>query len=285
MALGLGLACAGPAYAQLVTTLVDRDGDSIPCVTAGPLAPVAQEYCVRRSLKQGWALKSELGRSGLTISDDGDVSTVAAGSPGEAAGVKSGDLLVSVDGQPVQPTAADTARRVTFGAKGEAVTLTLSRDGQTLERSFKRGPAPVPADAPRSPSLLLGIHPLMNWRGDFVPCMGAGPLGPAAVALCTSKMQHAGFVRTSALGDTGLTFGVGRNGLAVIAVVTPGSAAAAADVRVGDVLTEVDGRALTPNTAHAADALLFGKAGEARRLGIERAGRAITAVLTLAAAR
>ena len=283
--LGLGLVLAAPARAQLVTTLVNRDGVSLPCVTVGPLAPVAQEFCVRRTLKQGWLLKSELGRSGLTFGPDAVVSAVAAGSPGEAAGVRIGDRLVSVDGEPVRPPGAETARRMTFGARGEPVRLTLSRAGQLLERSFKRAAAPEPADAPHSPNLLLGVHPLMNWRGDFVPCMGAGVLGPAAVALCASKMQREGFVRTSTLGDTGLTFDPARTDAARVTAVAPGSPAAEADVRPGDLVTAVGGAPLAPDTAHAAEVRLFGKVGERRRLVLDRDGRAATADLVLAAGR
>ena len=41
--------------------MVGRDGMSLPCVTVGPLAPIAQEYCVRRTEAQGAVRKSELG--------------------------------------------------------------------------------------------------------------------------------------------------------------------------------------------------------------------------------
>ena len=79
----LGLLAAAPARAQLVTTMVARDGLELPCVTVGPLAPIAQTYCVVGTEKQGAVRKSRLGWSGLTVGDDRRVTAVTAGSPAD----------------------------------------------------------------------------------------------------------------------------------------------------------------------------------------------------------
>ncbi len=114
-ALALGLAVApAAAEAQLISTVMDRDGVTGSCVTVGPLAPIAQEYCVRRTLAEGLLLKGEVGVSGLTLQDDGDaalalVAAVAPGSPAASAGIAPGDAVVSVDGAPVRRTPAASA--------------------------------------------------------------------------------------------------------------------------------------------------------------------------------
>ena len=282
-----GLALPAVGRAQLITTLVDREGVSFPCVTVGPLAPIAEEYCVRRSLRQGFLLKSERGESGLTLGTqggaDGVVTAVQPGSPAAAAGLAVGDRLVSVDGQAVRRPAGEAAERMSFGAAGEPVRLTLRRDGAELERTFKRAPAPEPPGTPKSPNFLIGMHPMVNWRGEFIPCMGAGVLGPAAVAACLSHYGKDGFVRVGALGATGLSYDPARTEAAVVMTVAPGSPAAEANVRPGDVVTAVDGQPLSTELGRSADSLLFGKTGATHLIVADRGGRPVQAQVTLAA--
>jgi carboxyl-terminal processing protease len=57
------------------------------------------------------------------------VVTPIDGSPAERAGVRSGDLVVAVDGRPVDGETLDEAIRRIRGPKGSAVTITLVRDG------------------------------------------------------------------------------------------------------------------------------------------------------------
>ena len=282
-ALLAGAALSTPAHAQLVTTMVGRDGLSLPCVTVGPLAPIAQEYCVRRTEAQGAVRKSQLGWSGLTMGEGRRVEAVAPGSPAAQAGLAAGDLIVTVDGVAAQPSAGETVRRMMWGPRGGELTLSLVRGGERLERRFKRGPAPEPADAPHSPNPLVGVHPLMNAHGVFVPCMGAGPLGPVVIAACTSQVQRKGYVKTDALGEPGLRFDPVRTDAAVVTAVAADSPASQADVRPGDRVSAVDGRPVRPDLASDADRLLFGRRGEARRVVADRGGRRVPADLVLAA--
>ncbi len=147
-----------------------------------------------------------------------------------------------------------------------------------------RAAEPEPAGAPHSPNILVGVHPMMNWRGEFIPCMGAGVLGPAAVAACKAKYARAGFVPTDALGTSGLQLAdaADADGAAIVAAVAPGSPAADAGVRPADRLQAIDGRPLAASCARAAEALLFGKRGEGRRIVLDRAGRTYTVAMTLA---
>ncbi len=278
-----GAALSTPARAQLVTTMVGRDGMSLPCVTVGPLAPIAQEYCVRRTEAQGAVRKSELGWSGVTMGEGRRVGAVASGSPAAQAGLAAGDLIVSVDGRPSQPSAGETARRMMWGPRGGELTLVVARRGEPLERRFKRGPAPEPADAPHSPNPLVGVHPLMNAHGVFVPCMGAGPLGPVVISACASMAQRKGYVKTDALGETGLSFDPVRTDAAIVTSVAADSPASQADVRPGDQVMSVDGRPVRPDLASDAARMLFGRRGEARRVVADRDGRRVVADLVLAA--
>lgn len=51
-------------------------------------------------------------------------------SPAERAGVKSGDIIVGIDGAPSRTMAVDDAVKLIRGKKGTAVTLTLEREGE-----------------------------------------------------------------------------------------------------------------------------------------------------------
>ncbi len=275
------------ARAQFIDTVVAPEGFSLPCTVIGPLAPVVLDYCVHRTEAEGFILKSELGDAGLSLGlagdDDGVVTTVDPGSPAALAGVQAGDALVSVDGKPARMSPADVAEAMSFGARGEAVSLTIERGGQTLTRAFNRDAAPVPANAPRSPNILVGIHPIVNWRGVFIPCMGAGYLGPVVIATCQSAYHKYGYVKASELGSTGLMFAVARPDAALISAVEPGSAAATAGIAAGDLLIAVDGKPLASSAGEHAGELLFGRAGEARHIVVRRAGRDVRLDLVLAA--
>jgi serine protease Do len=64
---------------------------------------------------------------GLSAPDGALVSQVAPGSAAARAGLKPGDVITAVDGQPVQ-VAGDVSSRVGLAHPGERMTLTLWRD-------------------------------------------------------------------------------------------------------------------------------------------------------------
>ena len=70
------------------------------------------------------------------------VETVAPGSPAAEAGLENGDVVTSVDGEAVDGPRALVAA---IGAKapGDAVTLTVERDGETLELEATLGEQPA----------------------------------------------------------------------------------------------------------------------------------------------
>ncbi len=94
-------------------------------------------------------------RLGVTITDDGQpgsvVSTVTGGTPADRAGVRVGDRIVSLDGQPTDDL--DELRARVAAAKG-TVPLEVERSGQrlTLQVELGGGPAtPPPPSRPRPP--------------------------------------------------------------------------------------------------------------------------------------
>jgi carboxyl-terminal processing protease len=55
-------------------------------------------------------------------------------------GVRVGDELVTIDGNPVQTMSPDDVHKALTGQVGTRVKLTVRRDGKTLEVVVERGP-------------------------------------------------------------------------------------------------------------------------------------------------
>jgi serine protease Do len=145
--------------------------------------------------------------SGLT--EGAFVSQVTPGGPAAKAGLKAGDVIVEIDGQKVTD-ASDVIDYVGTRTIGSRVNVTLVRDG-------KKQALPV----------VLGELPSPDRRDGAQ----AARLGMALQTLTPDLAQSMGFES-----DT-------RG--AVVAEVAPGSPAAAAGVREGDVILEVDRQRVT----------------------------------------
>ena len=66
------------------------------------------------------------------------------GSPAEAAGIQPGDVIVSVDGKPLDGLTLDKATALIKGPKGTPVTLGILRNGSTISVSIVRNIFDVP---------------------------------------------------------------------------------------------------------------------------------------------
>lgn len=66
------------------------------------------------------------------------VARVHPSTPAEAAGVRDGDLILAVDGTPVEGMTAASFVQVGTGEEGSTVTLELERDGKVRTLQFKR---------------------------------------------------------------------------------------------------------------------------------------------------
>ncbi len=77
---------------------------------------------------------------GVEVGVKKDVLTVIAplkGTPGQKAGLKSGDMIVKIDGKDSSNMTADEAVSLIRGTKGTTVTLTILRDGWTQTKDIK----------------------------------------------------------------------------------------------------------------------------------------------------
>lgn len=81
-------------------------------------------------------ISGNFGGVGIEISTRGGVLTVVAplkGSPAERAGIKSGDAIIEVNGESTAGLSVDEAASRIRGQEGTPVTLTIFREGETVD--------------------------------------------------------------------------------------------------------------------------------------------------------
>jgi S1-C subfamily serine protease len=279
------LLLALPGQAQLTKELINNQGASAPC-TGIELGLGLIKKCIDTVAAAGFIRVPEVGVSGLTLGatpgDDDQITAIAPGSAAEQAGLHVGDAIVAVEGKPIAVTPGVLAEQAIFGPRGEELHLKLLRAGTPMEVTLKRAPL-APPKGPKSPSFLFIMHPLLDWRGVMIPCMGGGLAAPAVFLYCDKHYRPYGYIPFGELGTTGLQFDVARRDAAQVSAVDAGSPAAAAGVQTGDVVVAVEGKPLQPNLSELAREQLFGKAGAAFHVTVRSGGAEKTVVLTLAA--
>jgi len=169
---------------------------------------------------------------GLFLGDEPDggvkVVVVADGGPAARAGVKEGDLLISVDDRPV--TDRRRLRQVLEGLKpGAKVALETLRDGKIEIRIVQAEPRVIrlriPGLAPPG-SVLPGVSvENAEFPSDGAP-FGAASAGAKVVSIPPDLRRHYG-----APADAG----------ALVTGLAPGGRAGAAGVKVGDVVVRAGG--------------------------------------------
>jgi membrane-associated protease RseP (regulator of RpoE activity) len=270
-----------PSAAQIGVNLVNDQGATAPCVGLGPVG----EFCAQQLEQQGFVRVGDVGVTGLTLGDMGDqdgvILAIEPGSPA-AQGLMVGDAILTVDGKPVRARPGEAAAQRLFGKRGDKVKLSLSRGGAPVEVTLVRAPVSL-APGPASPNPLFGFKDLVDWRGRYIPCMGAGPAGFVAIGYCTGHFRPFGYVPVTDAGTAGIEFDLGNAETAVVKAVDPDSPAAKAGVQAGDVVLTIDGAPISASRAQAARERLFGKIGETRRVTVRRGRREVTATLVLAA--
>lgn len=190
-------------------------GFAVPVNVAREILPQLRD---KGHVVRGWlgvqiqAIDEDLAKS-LKMSDTHGalVSNVAPGGPADEAGLKPGDVVRSVDGQPVE-TSSDLSSRVAAKGPGARVGLDVLRDGADRKIEVKLGTFPDEDQAQAS-------------TGE-----GHGKLGLALRTLSPDVAQ-------------GLDLPADAHGV-VIVQVEPGSPAEAAGLRERDVVVSVDGQAV-----------------------------------------
>lgn len=79
------------------------------------------------------------------VEDQIVIQTVFPNTPASKAGVKAGDIIVSVDGKAVGQLSVDAVSSLVKGKAGTTVTLVLLRDGKNLTISMQREEVSIPA--------------------------------------------------------------------------------------------------------------------------------------------
>ena len=274
------------AFGQFKTDLVNYQGATAPCTGVGPVGAPLAKKCVALFEQAGFIRVDDVGVTGLTLGtsgkDDGVIVRIDPGSPAAQAGLAVGDQVTAVESKPVKPTPGTIATQRTFGQRGEALHLKVRRAGSDLDVSLVRAPQTAPA-GPKSGSMFVSIKPLINWRNEFIPCMGAGPTSFAAIAYCDNHFKSYGFIKTGEFGSTGFHLDLGSSAGATVTTVDAGSPAAQADIRPGDEIVAVESQPLTASVGEAATQRLFGKSGDQLHISVHSGAADKTVVLTLAA--
>ncbi|WP_029075448.1 DegQ family serine endoprotease [Kaistia adipata] len=169
------------------------------------------------------------------------VTDVEGGSPAEKAGLKSGDLVVSVDGIEVDDPNGFNYRIATKGVGGSA-KLVYVRDGK--EQAVELALVAAPETTPRDERAIAGRSPFA---------------GATVVNLSPAVVEELGYQ------------GKRRKGV-LITTVEQGSSAAGVGFRKGDVVVEVNGQAV--GSTQELEAIAADRASR-YRLVIERGGRLI----------
>lgn len=124
---------------------------------------------------------------------------------------------------------------------------------------------------------------LVNQQGATAPCVGIGPIGGPAAKKCAALFEQAGFIVKSQLGYSGLTIGTKGDSDGAVTAVDPGSPAAVAGLKVGDMIMAINGKAVAPTPGTMAAEGVFGPRGQTLRLKLLRGNSEVDVSLVRAA--
>jgi serine protease Do len=161
------------------------------------------------------------------------VSSVERGAAGDRAGLKSGDIVRKVDGQPIV-SSGDLPALLSVARPGQKVTLEVWRDGKPMQVTATLGSSNDKAEP--------GARP------ELASADGGARLGLSLRPLDAAERRESGIGQGLLIEDVG-------------------GAAAAADIQPGDVLLAVNGKPVT-SVGQVRD--LVGKASKSVALLIQR---------------
>lgn len=207
------------------TAIYSPSGGSVGigfAIPASVAEPVISQLRDGGSVTRGWlgvqiqSVTEEIARSlGLQNAQGALVAEPQPNSPAATAGIRSGDLIVGLNGEPVRD-ARDLTRRVAAIAPGQTARFDILRNGQrqTVEVTLGRLPGDVARAEPN--------------RTDP---RGNGGRG------------NGGTENTAVLDQLGLELAAGRRGVQVVDL-DPQGTAAARGLRNGDIILDVAGESV-----------------------------------------
>jgi S1-C subfamily serine protease len=279
--LGVSLLASQPGHASSVAeSFVDAKGTSASCVGI----PTAVSKCAQLMTEAGLVPQADLGSTGLTFQtsgkDDGVIVKVDPGAAGDLAGLHVGHRITAVNGVPTQLTPGLIAEEMIFGERGQSVKITVRRAGTNLDITVVRDPQNAPP-GPTIKGFFYMLRPIVNWKGQFIPCLGGGPAGPAAIAYCESHFHSDGYIKSGDYGTTGLKIDTASTTSAKILSVDANSGAAKAGLQPGDEIVAVNGQPLQISLGAQIKEVLYGKAGAQFQLTVLSSGAEKPVQLTL----
>ncbi|MCX4245039.1 trypsin-like peptidase domain-containing protein [Paraliomyxa miuraensis] len=190
-------------------------------IPSGMARAVKDQLISHGVVRRGWLgvvmgeLSSDLARSFEYEGDHGVlIDDVDSSGPGAAAGIRAGDIVANLDGQPVRDM-ADFRNTVAQAGPGAVVTLEVWREGQSHELSVRLGELPGDGSDGR-----VRVAP----KPKPTPAPAVQPLG-LRLEEPDARVRR--------------TLGLPPDGGAVITSVEPGSVADEAGLRRGDVVVGV----------------------------------------------
>jgi serine protease Do len=205
------------------TAILSRSGGSVGIGFAIPTnmaEPIVEALRTHGKVTRGWLgvsiqdLDADLKKAlSLGGADGALIADVKAGGPADKSGLKSGDVVTQVDGKPVD--SAGQFRNLIAGAGGDSkVVLTVVRGGKSLTLTVHLGTL----DREETEA------PLPNTQQE-----AAAEVEGLALRSLDDTLRHRLRIPAEVQG-------------AVIVRVTPGSKAARAKLRTGDVILQINQR-------------------------------------------
>jgi serine protease Do len=224
--IGIGFAIPSNMAREIMQALIENGR-----VVRGFVGVMIQE--IDRDLAQALSLPVD---RGVLVSD------TAPGGPAARAGLRRGDVIVAVDGEPISST-GQLKNTIAAAGAGAHLKLRLQRDGKTLDVPVTLAELPTPEAEPPRPS---EIH------GDESMGLELAPLDEAARRRFRVPRDVKGGV--------------------LVTGVVPGSVAARAGIRPGDLVLGVGRRSVgSPAEFHR----LVAGAGDVVALLVQREGQTV----------
>jgi len=286
-AVALLLVCIAPSlHAQFKTDLVNWQGATAPCIGIGPIAAPIAKKCVTMFEQAGFLPTDQVGSSGITLDatgkDDSAITQVMPNSPAASSGLLLGDKITAINGTTIAPHPGQLARSLLFGERGQTVHIAFEHNGARHEADLVLAHQNVPEPPKLSAGFMVAVKPIVNWQGNYIPCLGAGPAYLAALEYCYKHFKPFGFVRPDEAGGADIGFDEDNTQSAVVKSVAPGSPAANAGMIPGDRVIEIDKKMISSTEADQIRQLLFGKTGTKIQITLTRQAQSQTANLVLA---